>query len=91
MEDSKVLDGNQVVEKWFQIQPLLFRIAGCPIFQAKNSKFVFALAFIFLHEFFRCTCVYVYENEEHVTCIGRHQIGLPHNKRLMYSSVHEEW
>jgi hypothetical protein len=49
MGDSKLLDGNQLAEKLFQIEPLLFRIAGCPIFQTKDSKFVFALAFIYFY------------------------------------------
>jgi hypothetical protein len=45
MGDSKILDGNQVVAKRFRFQQLLFRIAGCPIFQTKESKYVFALSF----------------------------------------------
>jgi hypothetical protein len=46
MEDSKLLDANKAVEKRFRFQQLLFRIAGCPIFPAKESKLVFALSFI---------------------------------------------
>jgi len=57
----------------------------------KDSKFVFALAFIFLHEFFRSTYENVYEHKEHVSFNGRRQVGLPHTKWLMYSSVHEDW
>ena len=62
------------------------------MFQTKESKFVSALAFIcFYMNFFRYTYGYVYEHKEHGTCNGRCQIGLPHNKRLMYSSVREVW
>jgi hypothetical protein len=46
MGDSKLLDVNKVVEKRFRFQQLLFRLAGCPIFQTKESKFVFALSVI---------------------------------------------
>lgn len=64
--DSKLLDGNQVVEKRFQFEPLLFHIAGCPIFQTKDSKFVFALAFICFYMIFFAVLVNMCMNEKNM-------------------------
>lgn len=46
MEDKKLLHEHLLAETRFWFQNFLFRIAGCSIFQMRESNMMFALSFV---------------------------------------------